>query len=86
MILLQNILKKGVVIICSLYQNFLSITIIEEVPVLFLFFNSKWGNPLRNLMQCYFYLNYYHSDIFSSKIYNYCPMQMNFPLLSYSHN
>lgn len=82
--LLQNILKKGVVIIRSLYQNF-PINIMEEVPVFF-FFKFKVGNPLRNLMQCYFYLNYYHSDIFSSKIYNCYPMQMNFPLLSYSHN
>lgn len=37
-------------------------------------------------MWCYFYLNHYHSNIFSSEIYNGCTMQMNSLLLSCSHN
>lgn len=50
------------------------------------FLKFKVGKPWRNLTRCCFYLNRYHSNIFSSEIYNCCTMQMNSLLLSCSHN
>lgn len=55
----------------------------EETSIFLKIWSQK---ALKKLMQCDFYLNDYHFNIFSSEIYNCCTMQMNSLLLSGSHN